>query len=149
MNRRVVFRLKSSYLTIGLVVVAFTVQWQWTSLTAAQTEGIKSKDRTASQISFREIGTEAGVNFRFDPGSRGRHDLPEIMGGGVALFDADGDGRLEIYLCNGGPIEPTAGKRDSRCRLYHNEGGWRFKDISDRAAAPGPELRDGGGRGRF
>ena len=50
------------------------------------------------------------MSFRFDTGSRGRHDLPEIMGGGVALFDADGDGRLDIYLCNGGPIEPTAGQ---------------------------------------
>jgi enediyne biosynthesis protein E4 len=149
MNRRVVFRFKSTCLTIGLVVVAFTNQWQWTSPAAAQNEGIKSKDRTASQISFREIGTEAGVTFRFDPGSRGRHDLPEIMGGGAALFDADGDGRLDIYLCNGGPIEPTLGKRGLRCRLYHNEGNWRFKDVSDRADAPGPCYPMGAAVGDF
>ena len=55
-------------------------------------------------ISFHEVAAEAGVSFRLDNGSRGKRGLPEIMGGGVALFDADGDGRLDIYLCNGGPI---------------------------------------------
>ena len=83
---------------------------------------IKSIPRAAGKIAFREVAAEAGVSFRFDTGSRGRHDLPEIMGGGVALFDADGDGRLDIYLCNGGPIEPAPGKIDPPCRLYRNQG---------------------------
>ena len=63
-------------------------------------------------IVFREIAAEAGVSFRFDNGSRGKHDLPEIMGGGVVLFDADGDGKLDIYLCNGGPINASIGNGD-------------------------------------
>ena len=149
MNRTAIYILKSTCPIIGLVVVAFTIQWHWTSGAAAQSEGIKSKDGTESQIFFREIGTEAGITFRFDTGSRGRHDLPEIMGGGVALFDADGDGRLDIYLCNGGPIEPASDKRGGRCRLYHNEGGWRFKDISDRADAPGPMYAMGAAVGDY
>ena len=86
---------------------------------------------------------ESGVLFRFDIGSRGKHDLPEIMGGGLALFDADGDGRLDIYLCNGGPIEPAPGKPDPPCRLFRNLGDWRFEDITDRAAAPGPSYAMG------
>src|SRR5689334_12606872 len=51
-------------------------------------------------IAFRDVAAEAGVAFRFEDGSRGRHDLPEIMGGGVALIDGDGDGWLDIVLCN-------------------------------------------------
>jgi enediyne biosynthesis protein E4 len=75
--------------------------------------------------------------------------LPEIMGGGVALFDADGDGRLDIYLCNGGPIEPAPDKPDPPCRLYRNLGNWRFEDITDHAAAPGPSYAMGAAVGDF
>ena len=35
-------------------------------------------------IAFRDVAAESGVVFRFHTGSRGKHDLPEIMGGGVA-----------------------------------------------------------------
>ncbi len=149
MSPAVTFSFRSACLTLGVMMVALATQWRQTTPAAAKTERIKSKDDAAPKISFREIGTEAGVNFRFDTGSRGRHDLPEIMGGGVALFDADGDGRLDIYLCNGGPIEPTSGKRGSRCRLYLNEGRWHFKDISDRAAAPGPSYAMGAAVGDY
>src|SRR3954471_1090125 len=94
-------------------------------------------------IAFRDVAAEAGLSFRFDTGSRGRHDLPEIMGGGVALIDFDRDGRLDIYLCNGGPIAPRPGQVDPPCRLYRNEGGWRFTDRTDRAHAPGPSYAMG------
>ena len=94
-------------------------------------------------IGFVDVAREAGVTFRFDSGSRGRHDLPEIMGGGVALIDIDGDGRLDVYLCNGGPIVADAGKADPPCRLFRNLGGWRFEDVTDRAHAPGPSYAMG------
>ena len=100
-------------------------------------------------IAFRDVAAEAGVDFRFDAGSRGRHDLPEIMGGGVALIDFDGDGRLDIYLCNGGPIVPEPGRVDPPCRLYRNEGGWRFADVTDRAGAPGPPYAMGAAVGDY
>ncbi len=102
-----------------------------------------------SPIAFRDVAAEAGVSFRFDTGTRGRHDLPEIMGGGVALIDFDGDGRLDIYLCNGGPIVAEAGRMDPPCRLYRNDGDWRFSDATDRANAPGPSYAMGAAVGDF
>jgi len=95
-------------------------------------------DRPGPAIALRDVAAEAGVRFRFDAGARGKHDLPEIMGGGVTLIDADGDGRLDIYLCNGGPIVPGPGRDDPPCRLYLNQGNWTFVDATDRADAPGP-----------
>ncbi len=100
-------------------------------------------------IAFREVAAEAGVAFRFDPGSRGRHDLPEIMGGGVALIDSDGDGLLDIYLCDGGPIVPEPGRPDPPCPLYRNAGAWRFEDVTDRADAPGPAYAMGAAVGDY
>lgn len=98
---------------------------------------------------FRDVAEASGVRFRFDDGSRGKHDLPEIMGGGVALIDADGDGRLDIFLCNGGPILPRAGVADPPCRLYLNRGGWTFEDVTDRAEAPGPSYAMGAAVGDY
>jgi hypothetical protein len=107
--------------------------------------------RAPGSIAFREVAEPAGVSFRFETGARGQHDLPEIMGGGVALFDADGDGRLDIYLCNGGPIDdPPGGKKaDPPCRLYRNRGGWQFEDITERAGAPGPSYAMGAAVGDY
>jgi enediyne biosynthesis protein E4 len=100
-------------------------------------------------IAFRDVAGEAGVSFRFDDGSRGLHDLPEIMGGGVALIDFDADGDLDLYLCNGGPIVPKADQVDPPCRLYRNEGNWRFEDVTERANTPGPSYAMGAAVGDF
>jgi enediyne biosynthesis protein E4 len=94
-------------------------------------------------ITFQEVAAESGIAFQFDNGSRGKHDLPEIMGGGLALFDADGDGLLDIYLCNGGPIDASERKPDPPCRLFRNRGGWRFDDGTQQANAPGPSYAMG------
>ena len=103
----------------------------------------------AGEIRFEDVTARSGVAFRFDTGSRGRHDLPEIMGGGVALFDADGDGRLDLFLCNGGPIDPAANAEDPPCRLYRNLGGMRFEDRTATAGTPGPPYAMGAAAGDY
>jgi len=97
----------------------------------------------AQAIRFEDVAAASGVVFQFDNGSRGKHDLPEIMGGGVALFDADGDGRLDIFFCDGGPITPGPGRADPPCRLFRNRGDGRFEDVTATADAPGPSYAMG------
>ncbi|MHB1556549.1 MAG: CRTAC1 family protein [Isosphaeraceae bacterium] len=94
-------------------------------------------------IRFRDVAADAGVLFRFETGARGKHDLVEIMGGGVGIIDFDNDGLPDIYLGNGGPIGDASGRPDPVCRLYRNRGGWRFEDVTDRAGAPGPSYAMG------
>jgi len=100
-------------------------------------------------ITFRDVAAEANVAFRFDNGTRNRHDLPEIMGGGVALIDADGDGWLDILLCNGGPIGPREGADDTPCRLFRNRGAGAFVDVTAEAGAPGPSYAMGAAVGDY
>lgn len=124
-----------SALLFGMVIVSALIQ--------AADNPVRQEDQARGPIVLRDVAAQAGVSFRFETGTRNKHDLPEIMGGGVALFDADGDGLLDIYLCNGGPIEPSPGKPDPPCRLYRNRGGWQFEDITESAGAPGPSYAMG------
>jgi hypothetical protein len=53
--------------------------------------------------------------------------------GGVALFDYDGDGLLDIYLVTGAELTPTRQRVPHRNALYRNLGGWKFQDVSRQA----------------
>jgi hypothetical protein len=80
-------------------------------------------------IRFTDVTAESGVTFKHENGLTGRFRYPETMGAGVALFDYDGDGDLDLYLVNGnrlvGPLDPEV-----TSRLYRNEGGFRFTDVT-------------------
>jgi hypothetical protein len=100
-------------------------------------------------IRLGDVAPASGVSYRFHTGSRSQHDLPEIMGGGVGLIDVDGDGRLDIYFCNGGPIVPQPGQPDPPCRLFRNRGDGTFENITALAGAPGPSYAMGVAVGDF
>src|SRR5262245_16815793 len=64
--------------------------------------------------------------------------LPETMAGGVAAFDYDGDGLTDIFFANGAAM-PSLVKDDAQFwnRLYRNEGGARFFDVTAKAGVQG------------
>jgi enediyne biosynthesis protein E4 len=66
-----------------------------------------------------------------------RH-LIETMAGGVAAFDYDGDGRIDLFLTNGAAI-PSLAKQPGRDdnRLLHNEGNLVFKDVTAQSGLAG------------
>ena len=58
---------------------------------------------------------------------------PGVRGGGVALFDYDGDGLLDIYLVTAAELTPARERIPHRNALYRNLGGWKFEDVSKQA----------------
>jgi hypothetical protein len=94
--------------------------------------------RAAAQIRFTDIAARAGVDHVVHNAETPNRYQIEPMIAGVALFDYDNDGRLDIYLCNGATI-PGLEKSDKRFsnRLYRNRPGLVFEDVTDRAGVSG------------
>jgi hypothetical protein len=85
---------------------------------------------------FRDATDEAGLDFVHDHGGTGEFYFPEIMGPGGALFDYDGDGDLDLYCVQGGPLGRTAAVPGLGDRLYRNDldpktGRLRFTDVTE------------------
>lgn len=79
-------------------------------------------------IRFTDVTAASGIRFTHNSGRAGKKYLPETMGAGVALFDADGDGWLDILLINSRDWQP--GKRKSLPALYRNNHNGTFTDIT-------------------
>ena len=68
-----------------------------------------------------------GIDFRHVPGASERYLMPEIMGGGAALLDVDGDGDLDAYLVQSGQSPVTASSSPAvGNQLFLNEGDGTF-----------------------
>ncbi len=79
---------------------------------------------------FTEITRKVGIDFVHEAGAEGKYVLPEIMGAGAAFLDVEGDGDLDVYLVQSGPL-PESGARDRPAnRLFHQNDDGSFTDIT-------------------
>ena len=94
---------------------------------------------------FADITEKAGVHFLHQAPHTSRKYLIETMGSGVALFDCDNDGRLDLYLVNGAPYsdpEPKGSIPQKTGpqywnRMYHQKPDGTFEDITEKAGLQG------------
>jgi enediyne biosynthesis protein E4 len=108
-------------------------------------------------VTFTDITQQSGITFKHAASPTSRKYLPETMGGGVALFDYDNDGRLDIYFTNGAALaDPMSSdarpdKRDPRFwnRLYHQKADGTFEDVTERAGVKGNGYSFGVAAGDF
>ncbi|MCY2992289.1 MAG: CRTAC1 family protein [Planctomycetota bacterium] len=84
-------------------------------------------------IQLRDVTDETGITFVHTDGSSGRHYIPETVTAGLAAFDYDGDGLVDLYFPNGAPLPGTQVDQAPRHALYKNLGGWRFEDVTEQA----------------
>jgi len=82
-----------------------------------------------SGIHFRDIAHESGVNNE-PRTSPDRHYLVEMMGGGVALFDCDNDGMLDILTVNDSTVNRYLHGGELMVTLYRQDSKLHFSDIT-------------------
>ena len=91
----------------------------------------KALDRS---IQLRDVTPETGITFIHTDGSSGQKYIAETVTAGLALFDYNTDGLVDIYFLNGAPLPgaETDGP-PPRNALYRNEGNWKFTDVTRQA----------------
>ena len=83
-------------------------------------------------VQFTDITEKAGITFKH-VSSPDKKYIVESMSGGVALFDYDNDGYLDIYLVNSLTVDMVKSKQKTRSALYHNNGDGTFTDVTEKA----------------
>jgi hypothetical protein len=90
-----------------------------------------------SDVRFVDVVEGSGVGLVTTFGSEEKRYIIEYTGTGAALTDYDGDGDLDLYLVNGSAIELPPGPMPTD-RLYRNDGGFRFTDVTEAAGLGDP-----------
>ncbi|MFL6275911.1 MAG: CRTAC1 family protein [Blastocatellia bacterium] len=88
-------------------------------------------------VKFVDVTEAAGIRFRHVSAPEKKY-IVESMSGGVALFDFDNDGWLDVYLTNSLTVETATDPKSSRSALYRNNGNGTFTDVTDKAGLAYP-----------
>lgn len=119
--------MKPSALTI-----AVGVSFSFTLIIALETTSLAQKRQDAPSIRFRDVSHEAGLTTS-PPASLEKKYLVETMGGGIALFDCDNDGKLDIIVTNESSVDRYLKGGDSMVTLYHQDSALHFSDATGRS----------------
>jgi hypothetical protein len=91
-----------------------------------------------SPVTFTDVTSLTGIDFRRGPSFTSLKYLLEAMGGGVAMFDYDNDGLLDLFFTNGASVRDPMPKTEAPDkldpkywnRLYHQKANGTFQDVT-------------------
>ncbi len=89
-------------------------------------------------IKFRNVAQTAGLSFVYRHSPTPEKYFVESAPGGLAVFDYNNDGRPDIFFTNGAATpELVKSSAQYSNRLYRNDGGLHFTDVTDAAGLEG------------
>jgi hypothetical protein len=115
-------------------------------LRALQSPKIMKEDNVRADlgVTFLNVAREAGLNAKTIFGGEHKNKyLLETTGCGVAFYDYDNDGWLDIFLVNGTRLEGFPAGREPTCHLFKNNRDGTFTDVTAQAGL----VRSGWGQG--
>src|SRR5688500_16861900 len=104
-----------------------------------------SAPQAQSPVTFTDITTSSNIKFKRASSLTSMKYLLEAMGSGVAMFDYDNDGRMDLFFANGAALRDQMqktelpDKRDAQYwdRLYHQKDDGTFEDVTEKAGLKG------------
>jgi enediyne biosynthesis protein E4 len=137
-------RILSPFMEFGLTAILLGC-WVAKAQSGSPAGVITHQSPAAPPGRFVDVTAASGAHFQGQAYHTAKKYLMETMGSGVALFDYDNDGRLDIFFANGAPLsDPTApgtipqkaGPKDWN-RLYHQKDDGTFEDVTEKAGLAG------------
>jgi enediyne biosynthesis protein E4 len=91
-------------------------------------------DASSSHVELVEVAARSGVEFTFRSGAdAAKFTVLEGNGGGVAVFDLDGDHLLDLYFPGGGAFPQRGGITGAPPGLFRNICPWQFQNVLEQA----------------
>ncbi len=114
------------HILILMSLACIALSWRQVSLTGQ-----------SQALLFRDITASAGITFQHHAAPEKKF-IVESMSGGVALFDFDHDGLIDIYFVDSLTVDTAKDANAARSALYRNLGRGKFEDVTDKAGVGHP-----------
>ncbi len=114
------------HILILMSLACIALSWRQASLTGQ-----------SQALLFRDITASAGITFQHHAAPEKKF-IVESMSGGVALFDFDHDGLIDIYFVDSLTVDTAKDANAARSALYRNLGRGKFEDVTDKAGVGHP-----------
>ena len=134
----------------GLAMLLVAMWWLGFACSEALAQTAKNGPQPAAPAvsvpgRFIDVTKKVGVDFLHQAPHTSRKYLIETMGSGVALFDCDNDGRLDLFLVNGAPYADPTPKGfipqktgpEYWNRMYHQKPDGTFEDVTEKSGLQG------------
>jgi len=108
----------------------FLAPLSWLILLAGCAQDAPPPPPPSIPVRFVEVTAEAGIHFVHTSGRSGRKYGVETIGSGAAFWDYDGDGRVDLFVVNGGALPGYSAAAKVSDALYHNQGQGRFAEVA-------------------